>query len=470
MTSRLVEILAQKRIDVAARKAARPRVGEGPARPAHIFRAALSRSPGARFILEAKRASPSQGSLRPALDAVTVAAAYVGVADAISVVTDGPFFGGSLEFLGELRAAVPEPTPLLCKDFVVDPYQIAEARSYGADAVLLMLSVLDDETARTCLAEAERLGMDALVEVHDEAELARALALPAPIVGINNRDFRDLSVSLTVTERLAPRVPRDRILVSESGVATHADVMRLGPQVDGFLVGSALMKSLDLRVAARQLVTGAVKICGLTTEEDAAAAASLGATYGGLIFAESPRRVSLERARVLAASTALPLVGVFRDAQVRDMAEAASTLGLAAVQLHGSESPAQVRELRAALPAAVEIFRAIAVDVDGEGPALGDEPSATRLLFDARTAQGSGGTGRSFAWARIAAHPRLPTAFVAGGIGPENAAAARAVGAYGVDVGSGVESAPGKKSRAKLEALFGALRAPSRRNGRENSR
>ncbi len=372
--------------------------------------------------------------------------------------------------MGELRAAVPEPTPLLCKDFVVDPYQIAEARSYGADAVLLMLSVLDDETARTCLAEAERLGMDALVEVHDEAELARALALPAPIVGINNRDFRDLSVSLTVTERLAPRVPRDRILVSESGVATHADVMRLGPQVDGFLVGSALMKSLDLRVAARQLVTGAVKICGLTTEEDAAAAASLGATYGGLIFAESPRRVSLERARVLAASTALPLVGVFRDAQVRDMAEAASTLGLAAVQLHGSESPAQVRELRAALPPAVEIFRAIAVDVDGEGPALGDEPSATRLLFDARTAQGSGGTGRSFAWARIAAHPRLPTAFVAGGIGPENAAAARAVGAYGVDVGSGVESAPGRKSRAKLEALFGALRAPSRRNGRENSR
>ncbi len=468
MTSRLDEILAQKRIDVAARKAARPHVGEGPARPAHVFRTALSRNPGARFILEAKRASPSQGSLRPALDAATVAAAYVGVSDAISVVTDGPFFGGSLEFLAELRAAVHQRTPLLCKDFVVDPYQIAEARAYGADAVLLMLSVLDDETARACLGEAARLGMDALVEVHDEVELARALLLPAPILGINNRDFRDLSVNLAVTERLAPRVPRDRILVSESGVATHADVMRLGPHVDGFLVGSALMKSVDLRAAARQLVTGAVKICGLTTEEDVAAAASLGATHGGLLFAESPRRVTLERARVLAASTSLPLVGVFRDAPAREMAAVASTLGLAAVQLHGSESLAQVRELRAALPAEVEIFRAVAVDVAGEGPVREDEPSASRLLFDARTAQGSGGTGRSFAWSRLSAHPRLATAFVAGGIGPENAAAARAVGAFGVDVGSGVESAPGKKSHAKLEALFGALRAPSRGNGREN--
>lgn len=470
MTSRLDEILAQKRIDVAARKAAHPRVGEGPARPAHVFRAALQGHPTARFILEAKRASPSQGSLRPGLDAATVAAAYVGVADAISVVTDGPFFGGSLEFLRELRAAVPERTPLLCKDFVVDPYQIAEARSYGADAVLLMLSVLDDETARTCLAEADRLGMDALVEIHDEAELARALALPAPIVGINNRDFRDLSVSLAVTERLAPRVPNDRVLVSESGVATPADVTRLAPHVDAFLVGSALMKSPDLRAAARQLVTGAVKICGLTREEDVAAAASLGASCGGLIFAESPRRVTRERARALAASTALPLVGVFRDAPVREVAEAASTLGLAAVQLHGRESPTQVRELRAALAPTVEIFRAIAVDAEGHGPVQEDEPAATRLLFDARTPQGSGGTGRAFDWSRVASHPRLASAFLAGGIGPENAARARAVGAYGVDVGSGVEGAPGQKAPAKLAALFGALRAPSRRNGRENSR
>jgi indole-3-glycerol phosphate synthase / phosphoribosylanthranilate isomerase len=471
MISKIDEILRVKRIDVAARKRARPHLDQIPARSSHLFRGALARAPKpvstkqdpARFILEAKRVSPSEGTLRTELSARTVADAYGGVASAISVLTDGPFFGGSLEFLRELRALT--ETPLLCKDFVIDPYQVTEARSYGADAILLMLCVLNDDEVRACLAEVARLGMDALVEVHNADELARALALPAPIIGINNRSFHDLSVDLAVTERLAAQVGQDRTLISESGIYTHSDIQRLAPLVDGFLVGSSLMKQADLGRAARALVTGIVKICGLTHEDDVHAAARAGACMGGLIFAESARSVSNEKARMLASVSALPLVGVFRDAKLSEVAHVATDLKLAAVQLHGNETSAFVQSLRQTLPREIEIFSAVGVDLDGLGPVVADEPAATRLLFDSRapSAPASGGAGVAFDWQRLAQHPRLQSAFIAGGISSENAMRARAAGSYGIDVGSGVESRPGRKSEAKLHALFDALRVPGRK-------
>ena len=172
---------------------------------------ALAR-PGARFVMEVKKASPSAGAIRPGADPAAQAAAYAGAADAISVLTDEPFFGGSLEDLAHVRRVY--DGPILAKDFIVDPRQVAEARLHGADAVLAMLSVLGDQEARAVMAAAERLGMDVLVEAHDEAEVARAVALGARIVGINNRDLRTLEVDLGVTERLAPLVPRDRLVVA----------------------------------------------------------------------------------------------------------------------------------------------------------------------------------------------------------------------------------------------------------------
>jgi indole-3-glycerol phosphate synthase / phosphoribosylanthranilate isomerase len=467
MPSKIDEILTRKHLDVAARKRARPHIECAPRPHPNCFRAALSRdaqptAAAARFILEAKRASPSEGSLRTTLTPRDVVAGYEHIASAISVLTDEPFFGGNFEFLRELRALT--STPLLCKDFVVDAYQVTEACSYGADAILLMLCVLDDNTIRACLAEAARLGMDALVEVHDERELDRALHLPAPIIGINNRSFQDLSVDLQVTERLALRVGRDRTLITESGIRDHKDVVRLAPHVDGFLVGSSLMKQANLRQAALALTSARVKICGLTSAEDAALAYQAGASYGGVIFAQSARRVSLTTAQAIAKATPLPLVGVFRDATVNDVVEAAASLNLTAVQLHGQESSAYLSHLRAELEPTTEVWKTIAVDADtaADGAVVADEPAASRLLFDSQSKHVSGGSGQVFNWQRVAQHPRIGNAFLAGGIHPGNVAKARALGVFGLDVCSGSEDEPGRKSPSKLHELFANLRVPGR--------
>ena len=188
--------------------------------------AAVLAKPGARFVLEIKKASPSGGAIRPNADPAEIARGYAGVADALSVLTDFQHFGGSLTDLALARHHF--DGPILAKDFFLDPRQVVEARISGADAVLVMLSLLDDEQARVIIAEARRFGMDALVEVHDAAEMRRALALGAPLIGINNRDLRDLSVDLSTTERLAPLAP-DRLLVAESGISARSDVERLAP-------------------------------------------------------------------------------------------------------------------------------------------------------------------------------------------------------------------------------------------------
>jgi indole-3-glycerol phosphate synthase / phosphoribosylanthranilate isomerase len=378
-----------------------------------------------------------------------LARGYAGVADALSVLCDRAYFGGSLNDLAAARREFDGPT--LAKDFFIDLRQVAEARIAGADAILVMLSLLDDVAARTMIAEARRFRMDALVEVHTEAEMRRALALGAPLIGINNRDLRDLGIDLRTTERLAPLAP-DRILVSESGISSRADVERLAPEVDGFLIGSALMRAADPAKAARELVVGRVKLCGLNRPEDFAAART--AAYAGLVFVpDSPRAVTLGEALRLAPLHPAP-VGVFRDAAVAHVAEAAAILGLAAVQLHGAEDATYARQLARKLPPGCEMWKA--VRVDGAMPDAFD--AADRLLFDS----GNGGTGRAFDWSLIRDHPALGAALVAGGIGLHNARAAQQLGAYAIDAGSSLDESRGRKSAQKIGALFVALRAPSR--------
>jgi indole-3-glycerol phosphate synthase/phosphoribosylanthranilate isomerase len=481
----LAKIVARKRQDVAERMRETPlaELAMHAAPTTRSLRAALA-AKGTRFILECKRSSPSKGAIRPGADPRDVARAYLGAADAISVLTDGPFFGGSFDDLRAVRAIA--DVPLLCKDFVIDPYQVMEARSHGADAVLLMMSVLDDATARACLDEVRRLGMDALVEVHDEAELRRAIALPAAIIGINHRDLRTLSIDLAVSERLAPLVPADRVIVAESGIETRRDVERLAPIADAFLVGSSLMRAPDLRDAARALVFGRVKICGLTSAEDALAAARAGAAIGGLIFAgASPRRVSREVAAEIAAAAPMLMAGVFVNESAAAVAELARDLRLSAVQLHGDEDAAYVGALRALLPEGCAVWKAARVGSDGR--VQGDEgalAASDRALFDTASSAARGGTGRAFDWSAIAGHPRLAEGLLAGGIGPDNALAARSVGAFALDVCSRVEraqsvstgpqtaphpGAPGRKDPALLDALFTALRGPGRRSPEKNS-
>jgi indole-3-glycerol phosphate synthase/phosphoribosylanthranilate isomerase len=413
--------------------------------------AALAKG-GARFILEIKKASPSGGTLRPNGDAAAIARGYAGVADAISVLCDSHFFAGSLDDLAAARAEF--DGPILAKDFFLDPRQVVEARIAGADAVLVMLSLLDDGRARGMIAEARRFGMDALVEVHGEAEMRRALALGAPLIGINNRDLRGLTVDLATTERLAPLAP-DRILVAESGISGRGDVERLAPHVDAFLVGSSLMRADNPAQAARALVFGRTKLCGLNCGADLDAARP--AAFAGFVFVPgSPRHVTAPQAAPLAGlarrSGMLP-VGVFRDAPLRTLADLATLMNLHAVQLHGHEDAAYVRALRQELPRACEVWTALSV---GREPLTGR--GGDRLVFD----NADGGSGRSFDWGMVTRHPQLPQALVAGGIGPHNARAARRLGAFAIDVGSAVDLRPGRKSPDKIAALFEALRTPSR--------
>ena len=416
---------------------------------------ALAR-PGSRFILEIKKGSPSAGAIRPGADVAALARGYAGVADALSVLIDSSFFGGSLDDLSLARRNF--GGPILAKDFFLDARQVSEARIAGADAILVMLSLVDDVLARELFVEASRLKMDVLVEVHSEAEMCRANALGAQIIGINNRDLRDFSIDLKTTERLAP-LAGSRVVVAESGIASRADVERLSPYVDAFLVGSSLMKAANPAVAARNLLFGKVKLCGMRRSEDVQFASP--ATFAGLVFVPgTPRHVTAEEAAPVAGrarrSGMLP-VGVFRDAPLRTVSDIAHLLNLHAVQLHGEEDSAYVRKLRRDLDGYCEIWTAVAVR--GGKTAFRD---GDRTLFDS----GPGGTGRSFDWDLVRGNARLPKALLAGGIGASNVRQAASVGAYAIDIGSATDEAPGIKSPARIRAVFDALRQQSRQEYR----
>jgi indole-3-glycerol phosphate synthase len=254
----LDEILAHKRGELAeARRRVADRAlaerAEATLEPVRGFRRALLAAEPPAVVAELKQRSPSRGEIRPGFDPVACARAYAGGgAAALSVLTDERFFGGRLDYLRQIREAV--PLPLLRKDFLIDPYQVDEARVAGADAVLLIVAALEAAALRALLERAHQRGLDALVEVHDERELDTALAAGAGLLGINNRDLRSFVTDLAVTERLAPRVPAGVLIVAESGIAGPGDVARLTRAgARAFLVGESLMREAEPGTALRRL-------------------------------------------------------------------------------------------------------------------------------------------------------------------------------------------------------------------------
>jgi indole-3-glycerol phosphate synthase len=257
----LAEICAVKRDHVKACKARRPwrevikaANDAGPPRGFHAALAGAREAGGYGLIAEIKRASPSAGLIRPDFAPEELAGAYErGGAVCLSVLTDAPYFQGSDADLVTARKA--SALPVLRKDFLVDPYQIAEARALGADCVLVIMAALDDAMAREIEERARSFAMDVLIEVHDGAELARALGLSSKLIGINNRNLKTLETDLATTEALAPEVPGDRLVVSESGLHGPGDIARIADAgVTSFLIGESLMRQADVEAATRALL------------------------------------------------------------------------------------------------------------------------------------------------------------------------------------------------------------------------
>ncbi|EIV5803409.1 bifunctional indole-3-glycerol-phosphate synthase TrpC/phosphoribosylanthranilate isomerase TrpF [Klebsiella aerogenes] len=451
MQTVLAKIVADKAIWVEARKQQQPLASfQNDIVPSerHFYDALA----GARtaFILECKKASPSKGLIREDFDPATIAGVYKHYASAISVLCDEKYFQGSFDFLPIVSKVAPQP--ILCKDFTIDPYQIYLARYYQADACLLMLSVLDDDQYRQLAAVAHSLNMGVLTEVSNEEELERAIALKAKVVGINNRDLRDMSIDLNRTRQLAPRLGPDVTVISESGIHTYGEVRELSHFANGFLIGSALMEQPDLSAAVKRVLLGENKVCGLTRPQDAQAAWEAGAIYGGLIFVDgSPRAVNDQQAQAVMAAAPLSYVGVFRDAAIEEVVTRATTLKLAAVQLHGSEDQAWIDALRAALPEQIQIWKALSV---GETLPPRNLNHVARYVFD----NGQGGSGQRFDWSLLQGQD-LRNVMLAGGLSADNCVEAAKSGCAGLDFNSGVESQPGIKEASLVAAVFQTLRA-----------
>jgi indole-3-glycerol phosphate synthase/phosphoribosylanthranilate isomerase len=452
METVLAKIVADKRNWVAERKAAQPLESfkDGLTPSDRSFYDALSGERTA-FILECKKASPSKGLIRDDFNLDYIASVYKNHASAISVLTDEKYFQGNFEFLPQVKRQTTQP--ILCKDFMVDSYQVYLARHYQADAILLMLSVLNDDEYRELAEVAHSLNLGVLTEVSNEEELDRAIALQAKVVGINNRNLRDLSIDLNRTKELAPKLPEGTTVISESGIYNHQQVRDLSQYANGFLIGSSLMAEDNIELAVRKVLLGDNKVCGLTHADDAAKAYKAGAVNGGLIFVEkSPRYVDLEAARLVMSGAPLNYVGVFQNHDVDFVAQTANQLKLSAVQLHGQETQEYIEQLRQLLRPSIAIWKAYGVK--NELPDL-NALNVDRHLLDAQVGNATGGTGHAFDWQLLNETKNI---MLAGGISPQNAKQASELGCIGLDLNSGVESAPGKKDADKLNEAFSQIR------------
>ena len=380
------------------------------------FREALSEGFGA--IAEIKRRSPSAGDLRPAVDPARLAAEFEQAgAAAVSVLVDERF-GGSPADLAAARST--SRLPLLAKGFFSERGELGELRRLGADAVLLLLRDLDDHQARELLATSEELGMDALVEAHDAAELERAVALGAPVIGVNARDLDTFSVDRRAQLALVEQAPRDRVIVAESGIASRAQGAEAElAGADAILVGSALMRASDPAAKLSELISRPlVKVCGLTREEDVAAAADAGADLAGFILArETPRRAP----KILSVPNTMLSVAVHVGEVTDDRADL--------VQLYARENGHRARD-GVLLRNGREVARVV------DRPWQQTDPDH---LGRAREAEG-----------RVV---------LAGGLSPENVREAiETVRPWAVDASSSLEVAPGVKDHARVHAYVEAAR------------
>lgn len=453
-----------------------------PAPQSFLFGLQASRLMPARLIGEVKRASPSKGVISESFDPVAQAVSYeMGGASAISVLTEPHSFMGSLEHLRAVRSAV--SLPVLRKDFIIDPYQVVEARAAGADAVLLLCALLDDATLRDLLALTHELGMEALVEAHDADEVRRALALGARVIGVNNRDLRTFEEHPNTARDLRALVPPDCVYVAESGLSSSPRITQSRAWgVDAVLIGETLMRADDPVALAREFANapgGAtaaffagtrrpfIKVCGLALPEHARIAAEAGADAIGLVFAPmapAHRLLTHECAAEIVAALPPPgaprpmAAGVFVNQPAGDIAAIAARVGIDAIQLSGDESTMQCAEVARAT--ALPVIKALREP--DHTTCLSYTQAGAIILLESAPAGTYGGAGKTGEWRVASGVARDWPVVLAGGLTPENVAEAlRMSGARGVDVSSGIESS-GPHGQAKdpdkMRAFIAAAR------------
>jgi indole-3-glycerol phosphate synthase/phosphoribosylanthranilate isomerase len=411
------------------------------------------------YILECERALPFGERTTTDFDTAALARTFAPFADAISLTTTQTHFEERREQISAIRDTV--DLPVVLNDVIVDPYQIYEARYFGADAVTLMPAVLDGDVFAKCLAVARTLDVDPIAAILDEHDLERALDEGIDLIGVDNRDFDSGGLDLESTLALAKKIPEHCTRLVIGGISEHHQVSRLREHVDAVLAGGTLAETGDVPRALRQMIFGRVKVCGLAHAEHAQAAWEAGAIFGGLIFAPgSARHVSYDRARSICASAPLDFVGVFVDDPMDDVACCAKRLSLSAVQLHGNESNDSILELRRRLPDHVEIWKA--VHVHQTLPNL-SATHADRMLLD-NFERGVDGSNMVFDWSLLSQMDERSRQkiILGGGLTPDNAARADQFGTWALDVNLGVESSAGIKSRPLLERFFRALRGDKR--------
>ncbi|EMG98635.1 bifunctional indole-3-glycerol-phosphate synthase TrpC/phosphoribosylanthranilate isomerase TrpF [Helicobacter pylori] len=404
------------------------------------------------FILECKKASPSKGLIRKDFDLLKIAKTYEKFTSCVSVLADAKHFLGSYE---NIKIVSQHSTkPILCKDFIIDAFQIKLARVMGSNAVLLMLSVLDDKNYLELFNLAKSLNMSVLTEVSNQQEIERLLKLQYDIIGINNRDLHTLKTDIFHTLELRPLLPKDALIISESGIYSHAQIKALAPYVNGFLVGSSLMKEKDLKKACAKLILGENKVCGLTRTKDAKAVYKNHFIYGGLIFEKSsPRYIKPKEAlKITKAVKKLDFVGVFVKDKIKKIAKIAKKLDLKAVQLYGY-SPKKIAQLKKSLPKTCAIWQVVSVmSTKDLAPKIQE---ASLILYDTKGDK-MGGNGVSFDW-EILENVKTPF-MLAGGLNLDNIQNALKVKALGLDFNSGLEISPGIKNKDKIKQLARMLR------------
>ena len=425
-----------------------------------------------RLIAEVKRASPSKGLLAPHLDPVELAMTYTANgAAAISVLTEPHFFLGSLQYLRAIKEAV--NVPVLRKDFIVDEYQVYEARACGADAILLICAILSDEQLQYLLKVAHDQRMRCLVETHNAQEVQRAVAAGAAIIGINARDLVTFEVNPYLFRELRYTIPTDRIVVAESGIRSSADARRLARyDIHAMLVGESLVVSNDVPTQIRLLLYGAnngvqVKICGLRTHEHLNTAIEAEADLLGLMFYEpSHRYIQPEQAKMLLENTRFSsgainwaptpdLVGVFVNKESDFINDVAERIGLHFVQLHGNELPEFCQLINR------PVIKALQLEKGKDREMVRTfRDVAWRILLDTPSATW-GGSGLTHNWHLARRIAQETPIFLAGGLTPGNVAEAISqVHPWGVDVSSGVETNK-HKDVAKIRTFIENVRQSS---------